>query len=238
MSSRNNIPKKMPAKITVRSAWTEKWLSMKSRTTLGLASHPFTWEEAIQKFDTLVAGRIDEGLSGEIKNAVRIAWKNIQVRDLDETARFRSGWRYSKPTSSSKAAAKNCRRQITLSETTRKRWTARQEERFKWQFHIRTAFAKSLRGLKTATAPRVLRTCVRQRGLDCGRDPSARCSLPLAREPLSEGTFAKLAQVLPQGAQLHVENLIVKDDEAVVELHSLATAKNGMRFDNRYCCVV
>jgi hypothetical protein len=35
-----------------------------------------------------------------------------------------------------------------------------------------------------------------------------------------------------------VENLIVKDDEAVVELHSLATAKNGMRFDNRYCWVV
>ena len=43
---------------------------------------------------------------------------------------------------------------------------------------------------------------------------------------------------LPQGAQLHVEDLIVKDDEAVVELHSLATAKNGMRFDNRYCWVV
>ena len=52
------------------------------------------------------------------------------------------------------------------------------------------------------------------------------------------GTFDKLAQVLPQGAQLCVENLIVKDDQAVVELHSLATAKNGMRFDNRYCWVV
>jgi ketosteroid isomerase-like protein len=35
-----------------------------------------------------------------------------------------------------------------------------------------------------------------------------------------------------------VENLIVKDDEAAVELHSLTTAKNGMRFDNRYCWVV
>jgi len=52
------------------------------------------------------------------------------------------------------------------------------------------------------------------------------------------GTFAKLSQVLTQGAQLHVENLLVKDDQAVVELHSLATAKNGMRFDNRYCWVV
>jgi len=28
-----------------------------------------------------------------------------------------------------------------------------------------------------------------------------------------------------------VEDLIVKGDLAVVELHSLATAKNGMRFD-------
>ena len=52
------------------------------------------------------------------------------------------------------------------------------------------------------------------------------------------GTFAKLGQVLPQGAQLLVEHLLVKDDEAVVELHSLATARNGMRFDNRYCWVV
>jgi hypothetical protein len=52
------------------------------------------------------------------------------------------------------------------------------------------------------------------------------------------GTFAKLAKVLPQGAQLHVENLVVEDDVAAVELHSLATAKNGLRFDNRYCWVV
>ena len=52
------------------------------------------------------------------------------------------------------------------------------------------------------------------------------------------GTFARLGQVLPQGAQLQVEHLMVKDDEAVVELHSLATAKNGMRFDNRYCWIL
>lgn len=60
----------------------------------------------------------------------------------------------------------------------------------------------------------------------------------LCKKAFIEGTFAKLGQVLPQGAQLQVENLIVKDDQAVVELHSLATAKNGMRFDNRYCWVV
>ena len=52
------------------------------------------------------------------------------------------------------------------------------------------------------------------------------------------GTFAKLGKVLPDGAQLHVEHLLVADDQAVVELHSEATAKNGMRFDNRYCWVV
>jgi hypothetical protein len=45
------------------------------------------------------------------------------------------------------------------------------------------------------------------------------------------GTFAKLDKVLPKGAELHVEHLVVDDDQAVVELHSLATAKNGMRFD-------
>src|ERR1700726_3799630 len=52
------------------------------------------------------------------------------------------------------------------------------------------------------------------------------------------GTFAKLSKVLPNGAQLVVEHLLVKDDQAVVELHSMATAKNGLRFDNRYCWVV
>src|SRR5271155_3537715 len=46
------------------------------------------------------------------------------------------------------------------------------------------------------------------------------------------GTFAKLGQVLPQGAQLQVEYLLVKDDQAVVEVYSLAMARNGMRFHN------
>ena len=60
----------------------------------------------------------------------------------------------------------------------------------------------------------------------------------LSKKAFIEGTFTKLAKVLPQGAQLHTENVIVQDNQAVVELHSLATAKNGMRFDNRYCWVV
>ena len=48
-------------------------------------------------------------------------------------------------------------------------------------------------------------------------------------------TFDKLAKVLPQGTQLHVEHVLISGDWAVVELHSEATAKNGLRFDNRYC---
>lgn len=52
------------------------------------------------------------------------------------------------------------------------------------------------------------------------------------------GTFQKLGKVLPDGAQLTVEDLLVKDDQAVVELRSGAIAKNGMRFDNRYCWIV
>jgi uncharacterized protein len=59
-----------------------------------------------------------------------------------------------------------------------------------------------------------------------------------SKKAFIEGTFAKLAQVLPQGAELHTENVIVQGDQAAVELHSLATAKNGMRFDNRYCWII
>ena len=60
----------------------------------------------------------------------------------------------------------------------------------------------------------------------------------LGKRAFIDGTFAKLAKVLPKGAQLHTENVKVQDDQAAVELHSLATAANGMRFDNRYCWIV
>jgi ketosteroid isomerase-like protein len=50
-------------------------------------------------------------------------------------------------------------------------------------------------------------------------------------------TFRKLEKVLSNGAQLHVANVITSGDWAIVELRSLATAKNGFRFDNRYCWV-
>lgn len=48
-------------------------------------------------------------------------------------------------------------------------------------------------------------------------------------------TFARLAKVLPDGARLSVETVLVDGDWAIVELRSDARAANGMRFDNRYC---
>jgi uncharacterized protein len=50
-------------------------------------------------------------------------------------------------------------------------------------------------------------------------------------------TFEKLGKVLPKGTELFVEHVLVSGDWAVVELRSEATAKNGLRFDNRYCWV-
>jgi len=73
-------PGKMPAKITVRLQ-DGKVIEHDVQDYPGLASHPFTWEDAVEKFDRLVAGRIDEGLSREIKDAVHSV-ENIQVRDM------------------------------------------------------------------------------------------------------------------------------------------------------------
>jgi 2-methylcitrate dehydratase len=78
----NQYPRKMLAKIVVR---------LQDGTTYenevqdypGLASHPFAWEDSVQKFDRLVADRIDDALSREIKEAVR-ALEGIQVKELME----------------------------------------------------------------------------------------------------------------------------------------------------------
>jgi ketosteroid isomerase-like protein len=59
-----------------------------------------------------------------------------------------------------------------------------------------------------------------------------------AKGELVTGTLAKLAKVLQEDAQLNVEHLFVRDDQAVVILRLLATAKNGMRFDHRYCWIM
>jgi 2-methylcitrate dehydratase len=73
-------PGKMPAKITVRLQ-DGKVIEHEVQDYPGLASRPFTWEDSVEKFDRLVAGRADDALSREIKDAVRSV-ENIQVRDL------------------------------------------------------------------------------------------------------------------------------------------------------------
>jgi 2-methylcitrate dehydratase len=75
-------PGKMPVKIAI-TLQGGKVIEHSVQDYPGLASHPFTWEDAVQKFDTLVAGRISEGLSREIKDAVHSV-ENVQVRDLIE----------------------------------------------------------------------------------------------------------------------------------------------------------
>jgi hypothetical protein len=47
----------------------------------GMPSQPFTWQDAVDKFDRLVDGRLDNSLSDEIKHAVRTL-ETIQTRDL------------------------------------------------------------------------------------------------------------------------------------------------------------
>jgi 2-methylcitrate dehydratase len=73
-------PGKMPAKITIRLQ-DGNVIEHQVQDYPGLASHPFTWDDSVEKFDRLVAGRVDEGLSGEIKDAVR-SLESIQVKDL------------------------------------------------------------------------------------------------------------------------------------------------------------
>jgi 2-methylcitrate dehydratase len=76
----DEYPGKMPAKITVRLQ-DGKVIEHEVQDYPGLASHPFTWGDSIEKFDRLVAGRADQGLCREIKDAVR-SLENIQVKDL------------------------------------------------------------------------------------------------------------------------------------------------------------
>src|SRR6202045_3628660 len=76
----DQYPAKMPARITVRLQ-DGKVIEHEVQDFPGLASHPFTWEDSVEKFDRLVAGRADEGLCREVKGAVR-SLENVQVRDL------------------------------------------------------------------------------------------------------------------------------------------------------------
>ena len=75
-------PRQMPAKITVRLQDGMTY-EHEVQDYLGMPSHPFTWEDEVEKFDRLVAGRVDATLSQEIKEAVRTL-ESIQVKDLME----------------------------------------------------------------------------------------------------------------------------------------------------------
>jgi 2-methylcitrate dehydratase len=73
-------PRKMPAKVIVRlQDGTE--IEHEVQDFPGLASRPFTWDDAVEKFDRLVVGRVDPQLSQEIKDAVR-SLESIGVQDL------------------------------------------------------------------------------------------------------------------------------------------------------------
>src|ERR1700722_13089913 len=76
----DQYPAKMPAKITVRLQ-DGTMIEHEVQDFPGLASDPFTWQDAVDKFDRLAAGRVEETLSGEIKDAVR-SLENIQIADL------------------------------------------------------------------------------------------------------------------------------------------------------------
>jgi 2-methylcitrate dehydratase len=76
----DQYPKKMPAKIRIKLK-DGKTIDHEVQDYPGLASHPFTWEESVDKFDQLVSSRLDEGLRGEIKDAVYLI-ESIQVKDL------------------------------------------------------------------------------------------------------------------------------------------------------------
>ncbi|HEX4160377.1 MAG TPA: MmgE/PrpD family protein [Rhizomicrobium sp.] len=73
-------PAKMPARIMVRLQ-DGTVIEHEVQDFPGLASRPFTWDDSVEKFDRLVAGRVDGSVSHEIKEAVRLL-ESIQVKDL------------------------------------------------------------------------------------------------------------------------------------------------------------
>ncbi|SRR5579883_60749 len=59
-----------------------------------------------------------------------------------------------------------------------------------------------------------------------------------SKQAFLHATFSKLAPLFAHGLQLHVEHITMAGNRAIVELRSMATAKSGLRFDNRYCWIV
>jgi uncharacterized protein len=58
-----------------------------------------------------------------------------------------------------------------------------------------------------------------------------------SKSELRAHAFDRVSRAMKDGLQLHITNILVDGEWAVIELHSLATAKSGLRFDNRYCWI-
>jgi 2-methylcitrate dehydratase len=78
-------PARMPAKVVVRLQ-DGTLVENEVQGFPGMPYDPFTWEDSVEKFDRLVAGRADEGVCRQIKDAVR-SLETIQVADLMEPLR-------------------------------------------------------------------------------------------------------------------------------------------------------
>lgn len=73
-------PQRLPAKITVRLR-DGSTRHHEVQDFPGLPTRPFTWSDAVDKFDELVHGLVDPSLSNEIKDAVRTL-ETLHTRDL------------------------------------------------------------------------------------------------------------------------------------------------------------
>jgi 2-methylcitrate dehydratase len=73
-------PGEVPSRVTVRLKGGKSY-SNEVKDYPGFWTRPFTWDQVVEKFDKLVAGRADEGLCREISDAVH-SLETTQVKDL------------------------------------------------------------------------------------------------------------------------------------------------------------
>ncbi|MDD4378116.1 nuclear transport factor 2 family protein [Methanobacterium aggregans] len=59
-----------------------------------------------------------------------------------------------------------------------------------------------------------------------------------SKEEFVSHTFGRLNRILKKGVILKVNNVLLQDETAVVEMESISTALNGKPFNNTYCWVV
>jgi ketosteroid isomerase-like protein len=50
-------------------------------------------------------------------------------------------------------------------------------------------------------------------------------------------TFDKLAKVLEEGVVLKIDNILISEPYAIVEMHALSHVKDGGSFNNTYCWI-